>query len=294
MGDNNRGQYLRDYQKRTRYEAEKRGLCNICKKNKADDGFKTCLYCRQRTNENYRKRNIDKEKNKINSKIIQSEYRRKVNILLKEKGVNKCELARYLNMDRKQLSMWLCNKMNMSLSLAEKVYNGICSYQKEKPNRKWEDEEWRTIQGYQNKYMVSNYGRVWNLNRNEEKRQYMNKKGYMRVSFMTEGKRKDFFVHRLVAFAFIPKVRGKEGINHLDGKKANNHVDNLEWTTQKENVNHAIRIGLHKIRKIKAVEEDKEYFSAREYAKTHNVTTSSVYNAISRNRRIAGNHIIYI
>lgn len=58
--------------------------------------------------------------------------------------------------------------------------------------------------------------------------------GYKRLMF----NRKNVFIHRLVAFAFMPFVEGKEFINHIDENTSNNHVSNLEWVTQKENQNH--------------------------------------------------------
>lgn len=68
----------------------------------------------------------------------------------------------------------------------------------------------------------------------------LNNRGYLSVGIM----RKTFMVHRLVAKAFLPKVEGKNFINHKDGNKLNNHVDNLEWCTIKENNQHARDTGL--------------------------------------------------
>ncbi|CAG8646567.1 10968_t:CDS:2, partial [Diversispora eburnea] len=60
--------------------------------------------------------------------------------------------------------------------------------------------------------------------------------------------RKGYFVHRLVALTFCPKEEGKEYVNHIDGNPTNNKVSNLEWYTQKENAQHAVRLGLQRQR----------------------------------------------
>lgn len=69
--------------------------------------------------------------------------------------------------------------------------------------------------------------------------------GYARV-YMTlpNGKRKGSFVHRLLAMAFIPNHQNKPCVNHKDGNKKNNSIDNLEWCTHKENSSHAVKLGL--------------------------------------------------
>lgn len=110
-------------------------------------------------------------------------------------------------------------------------------------------EEWKDIYGYEGLYQVSNLGRVKSLPR-DTKNQYafqerilkpsIDKDGYEIVGF---GK-KLHKVHRLVANAFIPKISGKEIINHKDGNKRNNYVNNLEWCTTQENIIHAVKTGL--------------------------------------------------
>lgn len=68
--------------------------------------------------------------------------------------------------------------------------------------------------------------------------------GYERVTLVIEGHRRHCKVHRLVALAFLPQIDGKPHINHKDGNKLNNAVDNLEWCNRSENMLHAYKIGL--------------------------------------------------
>ena len=68
--------------------------------------------------------------------------------------------------------------------------------------------------------------------------------GYFLVTLVHEGKRKNQFIHRLLAQHFIPNPGNKKQVNHIDGNKQNNKLVNLEWVTPKENAQHAVRIGL--------------------------------------------------
>ena len=68
----------------------------------------------------------------------------------------------------------------------------------------------------------------------------VDKDGYLRVTFSHNGKRKCYYVHQLVALAFIKNVNNKLTVNHKDGCKTNNNVLNLEWATHKEQKVHAI------------------------------------------------------
>lgn len=118
-------------------------------------------------------------------------------------------------------------------------------------------EVWKDIVGYEGLYQVSNLGRVKSLKRNKANnygkvpervlKQQINKKsgGYSQASLCKEGKYKVFFIHRLVARAFIHNPDNKPVVNHKDGNKHNNCVGNLEWCTQKENVLHSFVTGLN-------------------------------------------------
>ena len=122
-------------------------------------------------------------------------------------------------------------------------------------------EEWRNIKGYEGYYQVSNFGRVRSLDRkvpckggkcfkkgtilsqrfNRVNKTYIKKE----VALCKFGKCTTTAVHRLVGKAFIPNPENKPQINHKDFDPTNNHIDNLEWCTVKENIQHAWKLGIH-------------------------------------------------
>lgn len=96
-------------------------------------------------------------------------------------------------------------------------------------------------------YEVSNHGVVRNI---DTKKIITQRKGgtsdYLIVSIKEKGKTKTHLLHRLIAMAFIENPLNKPQVNHIDGNKLNNSVDNLEWVTAKENMLHAFNTGLYK------------------------------------------------
>lgn len=118
------------------------------------------------------------------------------------------------------------------------------------------EEVWKDIQGYEGIYQISNLGRAKSLERlipcaygmrkipEKIMKPALNTDGYWRVKLIKGELKKNRKVHRLVAEAFIPNPEGKRCVNHIDGNKNNNCVDNLEWVTHKENMEHAAENGL--------------------------------------------------
>lgn len=104
-------------------------------------------------------------------------------------------------------------------------------------------EEWRPVLEYEGLYEVSNTGLVRRICYKRIKKtktlsMYINHDGYCRVVLSKNGKTKQYSVHRLVAFSFIPNPNNYLEINHKDEIKTNNRADNLEWCTHKYNNNY--------------------------------------------------------
>lgn len=116
------------------------------------------------------------------------------------------------------------------------------------------NETWKPIGGYEGLYEVSDKGRIRSVDRIVKStnkgtsyyhkrngallKPYYNRLGYLLVELWKEGIGKAYTVHRLVALAFVPNPYNKPCVNHLDETHDNNCADNLEWCTQKENMNY--------------------------------------------------------
>ena len=105
-------------------------------------------------------------------------------------------------------------------------------------------EYWKAVPGYGNKYEVSSLGAVRNKNTKQVKTQNIDKHGYARANLKNGRNAEHKFIHRLVAIAFIDNPHNKPQVNHIDGNKLNNSIDNLEWATGSENMIHAVENGL--------------------------------------------------
>lgn len=129
-------------------------------------------------------------------------------------------------------------------------------------------EDIKSINGYEGIYVISNSGDVWSLSRpytnNTGKTKkikplrklntfFDGKNNYKMVGLSKDGKRIKYLLHRLVAKTFLRSEDGKIEVNHKDGNKLNNNIENLEWCTRVENVRHSIENGLTKTTKGKMV-----------------------------------------
>lgn len=127
-----------------------------------------------------------------------------------------------------------------------------------------ESEEWKSIEGHEGLYEVSNFGRVKSLKRivknsgihdsaiRKEKilKNSVTKRGYLSVTLCYRTLRKTKLTHRLVALAFIPNPENKPEVNHKDSDRTNSHFKNLEWCTSLENSEHCTNYGYGKNRAL--------------------------------------------
>ena len=164
-------------------------------------------------------------------------------------------------------------------------------------------EIWKTIRGY-SEYQISNYGNVKSFIQNKERilKPNDNGNGYLSVFLTLYNKKHKFYIHRLVGISFIPNPENKPEVNHIDGYKLNNCVDNLEWCTVSENHKHAFKIGLQCLygenhTQSKLTENDVltihglclSGMKQKEIGIIYNIPASHVYNIVNG---IRWNHLI--
>lgn len=170
-----------------------------------------------------------------------------------------------------------------------------------------ENEIWKDIPGFQGRYQVSNKGRIKSLLKSEEQivNPFHDRSGYNRVALSYidrsgKTKQKLISIHRIVLLTFVPNENAEYlEINHKDGNKKNNCIENLEWCTRSENMKHAFESGLIKnntgpnaylfcqfdkkgnlIRKWKSVQDCAYFLSYQGYGKEH-VIASNIWACLS-------------
>ena len=140
-------------------------------------------------------------------------------------------------------------------------------------------EEWRDVVGYEGKYLISNYGnlaRVHKYTPTSLKEPSTDEDGYLRTKLHDKNSIKYIGIHKLVAQAFIPNPENKSQVNHINGDKTDNRVNNLEWATASENNYHKFRVldpkSYHKRRKaVKCEELDRVFESVAAASKELNI-----------------------
>lgn len=169
-------------------------------------------------------------------------------------------------------------------------------------------EIWKDIPGYEGYYQASNFGRVKSLERIcyrnngwSEKAKYCfpekikeiqtQTQGYSQVVLYKDGVGKTIRLNTLIARMFIPPIENKPYVNHIDGNKKNNRVDNLEWCTASENVRHAYKNGLarHYTRKVAQIDEKEVvvcvYDSIKEASAISKISKGNICSACKGKRK---------
>ena len=153
-----------------------------------------------------------------------------------DKKVYNSKKKKYLNVNSGTLRTRV-NKVNIVCSidiLHRLLYPESYSFSK---------KYWKDINGYDGIYQINSDGQILSLNTNKVLKPHSDKDGYLLINLYKHKVSKSFKVHRLVADHFIDTEK-KETVNHKDGNKKNNKVDNLEWASRSENNKHAFDNGL--------------------------------------------------
>ena len=103
-------------------------------------------------------------------------------------------------------------------------------------------EIWKDIAGYEGTYQISSYGNVRRITSNGYSMLKPSNRLYADVDLSINGEHHRQAIHRMVALHFLPNPRNCSEVNHKDGNKHNNNVENLEWVTQEENMQHARKV----------------------------------------------------
>ena len=130
------------------------------------------------------------------------------------------------------------------------------------------------IHNFEGLYSISDNGEIFGHKRKKLVKQRINKFGYNTIKLCKNSKLYYFMIHRLVAETFIPNPNNLPQVNHIDGNKQNNCVDNLEWCTQSYNMKHAYKLGLEKPKCKKVYQFDINKKLIREHNSIKNANIS--------------------
>ena len=159
------------------------------------------------------------------------------------------------------------------------------------------DEIWKWIKDYEGLYQVSTLGRVRSFQRGKVRilKPHTNEDGYLHLCLSKNCKAKDFSIHRLVAETFIPNPDNLPEVDHRDNNHTNNRVDNLRWTTRKENAEYAVEQGAYKfgdnhprskltVEKVREIREKyiphSKKYGIKALAKEYGVSKSTIENVV--------------
>lgn len=143
-------------------------------------------------------------------------------------------------------------------------------------------------------YDVDKFGIVINCKTGKLLNQHKDKAGYLRVTLCEKGKQHRIAVHRLVAMKYIPNPQNLPQVNHKDGNKQNNSVENLEWCDARGNQQHrryVLKVGN---RKVKRVETGTVYDSIKQASEENQTYIPNIIRACKNNSTARGFHWCYV
>lgn len=141
------------------------------------------------------------------------------------------------------------------------------------------EEKWKPIEDFRDKYEISNLGRIKNIRTNHILKMTNQYGDYFCIILYDETHKRSTRIHREVAKAFIPNPNNYKEINHKDGNKQNNRVENLEWCSRKHNIKHALETGLNSMKYLNCYNKNKfnnKYGKLYQYDKNKNLL--NIYN----------------
>ncbi|MCX6204879.1 MAG: NUMOD4 motif-containing HNH endonuclease [Bacteroidetes bacterium] len=159
------------------------------------------------------------------------------------------------------------------------------------------NEKWLPVKGYEGFYEISDTGKVNGMDRMVVSKKGLTRKkgklikirvnndGYIEVRLSKDSRTTTTFIHILIAKAFIPNPLNKLEVNHINGIKADNRIENLEWCTHSENMKHAYKMGLLKPISKHVIDNctGKEYSSIKEAAIDLNINYGTFRNYLNGN-----------
>lgn len=173
---------------------------------------------------------------------------------------------------------------------------------------------WKPILGFEGLYEINNIGEIKSLDRVHKNVSYnarltrskflkpnINNSGYLNVRLKDSDENvKTYLVHRLVALSFIRNTENKEYVNHIDGNKLNNNINNLEWSTPSENNFHSIKSNLNKCTRsvimVNSLSKEiiKIFPSLHEADRQTGIDYRKIYRACTKNVLIGDFYFDYI
>lgn len=166
-----------------------------------------------------------------------------------------------------------------------------------------ENEQWKDIEGYEGLYEISNMGRIRNKDKKILKPQD-NGKGYFKIVLHNGKTPKRYYIHRLVAEAFVTKQDGANIVNHLDECPSNNRASNLEWTTNRQNLSYGTapqrhKQGIHRYwqnnkskqrKRVLCVETNEVFDSHEEASRAKGTFGANISKCLNGKRHTAGGY----